>query len=42
MIYDASLPENKRVTFVTHPIVSTKDKLEASGLLEVKLIKQPN
>ncbi len=40
MIYDETLPENQRVTYITDPIVSAKDKLKSSGLKEVKIIRQ--
>ena len=40
MIYDASLPENERVTYAYPSIVSSKDKLVPSGLKEVKLIRR--
>lgn len=40
MIYDASLPESKRVTYAYPPIATPEDKLEPSGLKEVKLIRR--
>lgn len=40
MIYDASLPEADRVTYAYPAIVSDKDKLEPSGLKEVRLIRK--
>jgi len=40
MIYDASLPVNERVTYSYPEIVSYDDKLEPSGLREVKLIRK--
>lgn len=40
MIYDASLPESERVTYSYPMIVASKDKLEPSGLKEVRLIRK--
>jgi len=40
MIYDASLPENERITYSYPAIVTPKDKLEPSGLTQVKLIRK--
>lgn len=40
MIYDASLPENERITYSYPEIVTPNDKLEASGLKQVKLIRK--
>jgi hypothetical protein len=41
MIYDVSLPENERVTYAYPVIATSKDKLEPSGLKQVKLIRKP-
>lgn len=40
MIYDASLPEEKRVTYAYPAIVSEGDPLVASGLKEVKIVRE--
>ena len=39
MIYDASLPEEKRFTYDYPAIVSEGDPLVASGLKEVKIVR---
>jgi hypothetical protein len=40
MIYDASLPENERITYSYPMIVTPDNKLEPSGLKEVRLIRK--
>lgn len=40
MIYDASLPEEKRITYAYPVIVSEKDPLVKSGLKEVKIVRE--
>lgn len=40
MIYDASLPESKRITYCYPMIVTPENKLEPSGLKEVKLTRR--
>ncbi len=40
MVYDASLPEEKRVTYSYPPIVSQNDPLVPSGLRTVKIVRK--
>ncbi len=40
MIYDAKLPIDKRITYAYPMIVSPNDRLQASGLREVKLVRR--
>jgi hypothetical protein len=40
MIYDASLPENERITYAYPSIVTPNEKLEPSGLTQVKMIRK--
>lgn len=40
MIYDASLKESERITYSYPQIVTPSDKLEPSGLKQVRLIRE--